>query len=135
MDSGEEIPALNETWTMLGAKPSEWGSGLVMFMMCSELFNNVARAMPYLMAIWLATTVGMALLRKSFPDEEKGIANHFMTMLGFCPPNIPRPAPLQPIWSGAPTRTLPEGCHFARLGLAEIVNVPEEVASAEEVKD
>ena len=120
MDSGEVIPGLNDEWTLAGATMMEWAAGFVAFMIAGEiLVDNVSSSMPLLMAIWFATTVGLAALRKQFPDEQRGVANLAVLSLGVCPMNIPPPAALQPVWSGSPIKELSEDCRFAQLGLLE----------------
>ena len=52
-----------------------------------------------------------------FPDEERGVRNAMMTAFGFTPLGIPAPARLQPFWSGAPLRKLPEDWKFSRCHL------------------
>jgi hypothetical protein len=122
MDNGEVIPGLNQDWTLGGAKLSEWIGGFMMFIISSELFfHNIGRSMPWLMLIWVTTTFGLAGLRRSFPDEEKGLRNAIMTAAGFAPPGTPTPAALQPYWSGAPMRILPSHSPFVRLGLEDVI--------------
>lgn len=131
MDNGEVIPGLNEDWTLGGAKLGEWIAGFMMFIVCSELIfhHNVGRAMPQLMMIWIATTFGMAAMRKGFPDEERGVRNAVMTSVGIEPPDIPAPAALQPYWSGAPLRMIDPKSDFAQLGLDEVLSEDEEGGS------
>ncbi|MEZ4753084.1 MAG: hypothetical protein R3A13_02100 [Bdellovibrionota bacterium] len=117
MDDGYVIPALGEGWTFAGAKAMEWMAGLITAMLCSELLTNPIRAMPILLACFIGTPLVLAALRKQFPDEERGLRNAVMVNLGFEPPGIPRPAPMQPIWSGAPTPSLRDDCEFNTLGL------------------
>lgn len=127
MDNGEVIPGLNEDWTLGGAKLGEWVAGFMMFIVCSELFfENIARSMPQLLVIWVVTTFSMAAMRRSFPDEERGIRNSAMTALGLPPPGIPIPAALQPYWSGAPMRVLPRERWYSRLRLFEVFEAEEE---------
>lgn len=126
MDNGEEIQGLDEGWTFLGAKLMEWAAGFCAFMIASELFfTNMGRNVPILIAIWIGSTVGMARLRKMYPDEERGIANHLLTMMGFAPPGIPRPSSLQPRWSGGRLREPAEESFYVLLKLNEIF-VPKE---------
>ena len=121
MDNGEVIPGLNESWTLGGAKLNEWIAGFMMFIISSELFfNPVGKHMPQLMATFIITTFSLAALRRSFPDEERGIRNSAMTAMGLPPPGIPAPAPIQPYWSGAPVRDLPPMCDYLRLGLERL---------------
>lgn len=120
MDNGEVIPGLNEEWTLCGATIMEWAAGFVAFMIAGEtLVTNISTSMPLLMGLWFATTVGLATLRRRFPDEQRGVANLAVVSLGFCPINIPPPACLQPIWSGAPVKKLDEECRFNQLGLMD----------------
>jgi hypothetical protein len=121
MDSGETIPGLNEDWTFAGAKAVEWMAGFVMLILCSEaFFDKPARAAPILVCIMIGTALGLALLRRSFPDEERGLRNYFMTMCGFEPPDIPCPANLQPTWSGAPMREMEKEKIFMQLQLDQL---------------
>jgi hypothetical protein len=122
MDNGEVIPGLDEGWTFAGARPMEWGSGLVMGMSAQELLftGSPAATMPYFLGILVGTTLLLRSLRKSFPDEEKGVANYCMAQLGIEPPSIPPPAQLQPLWSGTPLQTMSENKEFVELGLMNI---------------
>lgn len=125
MDNGEEIPGLGDSWTFLGAKPFEWIAGLPTFMIISEMFFKGATVkwMPILLLCWFATTFVLAGMRRRFPDEERGLLNLLAVKCGFAPPNIPTPAELQPLWSGAPLRHLSEKCEFHELGLADVFEV------------
>ena len=121
MDNGEEIPGLNEDLSFAGAKMMEWVSGFVMFMVVSELFKlNPAHSMPVLLVAWLGTTLGLATVRKRFPDEERGVRNAAMVGLGFAPPGVPPPAAIQPHWSGQPCRRLESSTYFEQLNLADL---------------
>ena len=121
MDNGEVIPGMDEGWTFAGARVMEWGSGFILAIMVQELcFSTPAKTMPLFLAILVGTTFGMAALRKVFPDEERGVANYFMVQLGICPPGIPAPAALQPLWSGLPMQGLGEKKEFLQLGLLEV---------------
>ena len=127
MDNGEVIVGLNEDWNLGGAKIGEWVGGFMMFIIASELFfTNIGRNMPWLMLIWVSTTFGMSALRRSFPDEEKGLMNAGMTAVGFPPPGIPAPAALQPYWSGAPLRSLKKDSVLVQLGLDQIIFTEED---------
>lgn len=121
MDDGYVIPGLNEDWTLGGAKLFEWIAGLCMSLVFSEIFlTKMARQMPMLGAILLGTTFGLAALRRSFPDEERGVRNFCMVAMGICPPNLPAPSSLQPIWSGSPIRALNEQSNYTALGLEQL---------------
>lgn len=120
MDNGVVIPGLDEDWSLGGAKLAEWGAGFMAFIIASEFFDNVGRSMPYLLVILVTTTMAVAAVRKTFPDEERGIRNAALTAMGIEPPGIPPPAALQPYWSGAPTRSLGADCEMVRLGLDNI---------------
>ncbi|MCB0331911.1 MAG: hypothetical protein KDD55_00360 [Bdellovibrionales bacterium] len=127
MDSGEVIPGLSEDWTFMGAKVMEWGSGFVMAMIAHEtILGQSSRNMPIFLGILLGTTFLLAGLRKSFPDENRGVANITMVQLGMKPPGIPTPAALQPIWSGAPIKAMSETKEFIDLGLDKVFHIDEE---------
>lgn len=118
MDSGTEIPGLGEDWTFAGAKAMEWLAGLVAFMVVSELFHlKPAHSMPVLLLVWFGTTLGLAAIRRKFPDEERGVRNAAMVAVGFPPPGIPTPAKLQPYWSGRPVREMKGTSYFSQLKL------------------
>lgn len=121
VDSGHVIPGLNESWTLLGAKASEWMSGFIAFMLAYSFFDKPLRYMPFLLGMFVGTAVGLAALRRRFPDEEKGMRNYAAMMIGIQPPGIPAPAYMQPLWSGAPLRSLGEDREFMQLGLPEVV--------------
>lgn len=120
MDSGHVIPGLNEEWTLMGAKLNEWTCGAIAFLMCSELFNKPARAMPLLIAILVGVSLGLAMLRRKFPDEEKGMRNFACMFVGVQPPGIPKPAAMQPTWSGVPFDGLSPTAEFMQLGLDKV---------------
>ncbi len=123
MDSGDEIQGLDEGWTFLGAKATEWIAGVVAMLVASNLyFHPAPRYMPHLIGILVITTSGMARARKAFPDEERGLANWLASKLGVPPPLIPPPALQQPLWSGAPLRELKAKTYFVELGLADVIN-------------
>jgi len=119
-DNGNVIPGLNEDWTLLGAKLNEWIAGVTAFFISQVFFTKPATAMPLLLLIMLVTTVGLATLRKRFPDEEKGMRNYFCTLIGVPPPGIPLPSSMQPLWSGAPNRQLNPMSEFETLNLGEL---------------
>ncbi len=127
MDDGYVIPCLNEEWTLLGAKLSEWGAGMVMFMVVAEGFQlNISRSMPLLLGISLITILSLAAFRKKFPDEERGVRNSVCCAIGIPPQGIPAPALMQPVWSGAPLRELPEKCEYRELELDLLFEKQEE---------
>ncbi|MCB0309842.1 MAG: hypothetical protein KDD42_01325 [Bdellovibrionales bacterium] len=126
MDSGHVIPGLNEEWTLAGAKLNEWICGVGAFMMCQFLFEKPTRAMPLLIAILVGTALGLAAVRRRFPDEEKGLRNFCFMIAGVQPPGIPAPSALQPLWSGAPLRELPDSYEFMQLGLHQVFSPPSE---------
>lgn len=119
-DNGEVLGGLHENWTFLGANAMEWAAGLVVFLLISIFAASPAKAMPFMLAGWVATTTQLALLRHMFPDEERGVRNAVMTACGFCPPDIPPPASLQASWSGAPMSELGNATQFMKLGLDEL---------------
>ena len=116
-DDGEVLQGLDENWTFMGANAMEWACGLVVFLLISLFADSPARAMPFMLVGWILTTTTLAALRRSFPDQERGVRNAVATACGFPPPGIPAPSVLQPVWSGAPLRSLPENCRLVELGL------------------
>lgn len=122
IDNGHVIPGLNESWTLLGAKASEWMCGMVAFMLVYNIPDKPLRFMPLFLGVFVGTAVAMAAIRKRFPDEEKGMRNYAAMTLGIQPPGIPAPSFMQPIWSGAPLRGLPEQSEFRQLGLMEVLD-------------
>ena len=116
-DNGEVLQGLDENWTFMGANAMEWGCGLVVFLLISLFADSPARAMPFMLLGWVLTTTTLAGLRRSFPDQERGVRNAVATACGFPPPGIPAPSVLQPVWSGAPLKELPQNCKFVELGL------------------
>lgn len=128
MDNGDVIPCLNEDWTFAGCKLMEWMAGLMMALMAGTAVEKPANAMPFLVLIMIGTTLVMAMLRKQFPDEERGVRNLVMVSCGFEPIGIPSPAKLQPVWSGAPVRDLPEKSLFRQLELHNVINKKQDPA-------
>ena len=128
MDSGDVIPGLNEDWTFAGARPAEWMAGFMTSFLAANMVDKPAQWMPVLVMIWIGTTLGLALLRKKFPDEERGVRNIAMVTFGFEPPGIPAPSKLQPLWSGAPIKAVKEDCLYAQLGLDELRDRPSQDA-------
>ena len=121
MDDGQVIPALNENWTFAGATPMEWASGLAAAMVFSEFFiSNLGRSMPLVLMVLVSVPILLATLRKTYPDEERGLRNHLMSLMGLAPPGIPKPSMLQPLWSGSPVAELKEDCDYHRLELDKI---------------
>lgn len=132
MDSGEVIPGLNEGWNFMGARLMEWCAGLIMAMLVGSAFRlNPATSMPILVTAFFGVTFGLASMRKKFPDEEKGLANHFMSLLGFPPPKIPKPAILQPVWSGAPIKEISEHKDYSYLDLQDVFDLIEKEKAEE----
>lgn len=123
MDDGYVIPRLNENWTFAGATPMEWCCGLVAGILLQELFlANMGRNMPLILMTIVGVPVIMATIRKTFPDEERGVRNALMVRLGFAPTDIPLPACMQPVWSGLPMRDMEEEREFIKLGLDEVLH-------------
>ena len=122
MDNGEVIPGLNEDWTLGGAKLGEWMAGFVMLLVASEVVftDKMTRSMPALLVVWIGTTFGMAMLRRMYPDEERGLRNQAMVSVGIPPPGIPAPAALKPYWSGFPARELNPNSDIVKLGLSVV---------------
>lgn len=116
-DDGEVLQGLDENWTFMGANAMEWACGLVVFLLISLFADSPARAMPFMLLGWILTTTTLAGLRKSFPDQERGVRNAVATACGFPPPGIPLPSALQPVWSGSPKKAIEENSKFVELGL------------------
>ena len=119
-DNGEVLQGLDEKWTFMGANAMEWACGLVVFLLISLFADSPARAMPFRLLGWILTTTTLAALRRSFPDQERGVRNAVATACGFPPPGIPAPSSLQPVWSGCPVRSLGESSKLVELGLDEM---------------
>ena len=124
MDNGDVIPALNEDWTFAGCKLFEWLAGGMAAFIVQLFIERPGHAIPFLFFLWVGVTLSIAMVRKKFPDEERGVMNLFMVNCGFSPPNIPAPAKLQPRWSGGRLQELNKNCLFQQLGLDEVVNKP-----------
>jgi hypothetical protein len=122
MDNGEEIQGLGDGWTFLGAKISEWCAGIAMFLIVGEVFfkGRMNLGIPFMVLAGVGTALSLVRLRKQFPDEEKGVINHFCVMFGFCPPGLPTPAEFRQHWSGIPAGQLSEQSEFVKLGLHEV---------------
>lgn len=116
-DNGEVLPGLNESWNFLGANLTEWASGFMVFIMVSLFSPSVGRAMPFMLLGWITTTVTLSSVRKSFPDEERGLRNALVTSCGMVPPGIPAPSVIQPVWSGCPVRDANAQSRFVAYGL------------------
>lgn len=124
MDSGEVIPGLNDRWTLMGANLMEWMSGFLMTMLIGSAFQlHPSRSTPIIVGLFLGTTFGLAALRRQFPDEHKGVASLFLVKLGLAPPHIPRPASLQPFWSGAPVKEINERKDYMYLDLDDMFDL------------
>lgn len=122
MDNGEEIQGLNEGWTFMGCKPMELGSGFMVFMMVKELFfqNEVSVGMPFMLASWFMTAFTLRSIRMMVPDEERGVRNYTMVLMGFSPPGIPAPAIIRDLWSGCRLRELSPESRYRELGLDKL---------------
>ena len=116
-DDGEVLQGLDETWTFMGANAMEWACGLVVFFLISLFADSPARAMPFMLLGWVLTTTSLAALRRSFPDQERGVRNALAVACGLNPPSIPAPSSLQPVWSGCPLKEVPRKCKLRQMGL------------------
>jgi len=130
MDSGEEIPSLNEGYTLFGAKISEWVAGIttgfISMFIAQEFFGVRGPTIaPLLFVISGATTIFLRTTRIRFPDEERGMMNAVLDSLGFTPPGLPDTARNQPYWSGGRIRRLPDKSNFNQLDLLQVVCKPE----------
>ncbi len=118
MDNGEVINGLNEGWTFVGANVTEWIAGFIMTMLIGSAFQiSPVGGTPIFICTLCGITFGMAALRKQFPDGTRGVANQFMIALGLPPPGIPKPASIQPLWSGGPIRKVDEKKDYHHLDL------------------
>ena len=137
MDNGEVIQGLNEDWTLAGAKLGEWVAGAVMAMLAQSLIfqQSAARYMPVILAIGAITTFSLSAFRRKFEDEERGIRNYVMVMVGIPPPNLPTPAALQPYWSAAPLRELDATCDLVQLQIDKLLELPRSSKEEDEVFD
>lgn len=134
MDDGYVIPGLDEGWTFWGAKLVEWGYGFVAAMIFSEVFlggEKMGRYLPFILAVLFITTLGTASLRKLYPDEERGLRNHLLAILGLTPIDIPKPSFLQKIWSGAPVQDLNPRCKYMQLSLDKVFDKGDKYKEAE----
>lgn len=130
MDNGEEIQGLNEGWTFMGCKPMELMAGFMVLILEHELLfrNDVSIGMPFMMASWVFTAAILRSVRLLVPDEERGIRNYAMVMMGFSPPGIPAPALIQDYWSGCPVRELDPECRYRELELDRLFpTTPEDI--------
>lgn len=132
-DDGEVLPGLNESWNFMGANAMEWAAGLVVFLMISLFADSPARAMPFMLAGWILTTVSLASMRRSFPDEERGVRNAIAASCGFHPPGIPAPAVLQPTWSHAPIRKMNPNTKFMKYGFDRMFPTNERELDEEQI--
>ncbi len=120
MDNGEVIPNLDKPWEFLMARLHEWLSGMIFALIVNEvIFTNTANAMPFIVSIMILSTYGMACARLKFADGTRGCVNWCCVKMGIPPRDIPTPAELQPIWSGAPIRRLKSNTLFMMLGFDE----------------
>ena len=118
-DDGEVLPGLNENWTFMGATLVEWIAGFSTFLMVSIFAppGRVGVAVPFMIVGWVGTTYTLATIRQCYPDEQRGVRNSLMSACGFEPYDIPAPAMLQPVWSGAPIREVDPNSPFKEVGL------------------
>jgi hypothetical protein len=117
MDNGEVLQGLDDRWEFMGANAMEWLAGFVSFILISLFGSSPARSMPFMMIGWISTTTAFATMRRTFPDEHRGMRNLFLSACGIQPPGIPDPARLQYDWSPAPLRDLNRESRFVKLGL------------------
>src|SRR5262249_44466836 len=104
-------------WNFMGANIFEWGCGFMAFIIISLFAKNPVRAMPFMIGGSILTTTTLAAMRRTYPDEQRGLRNALLTACGFVPPGLPAPSSIQPVWSGAPMKTIPKDIKFTQLGL------------------
>jgi hypothetical protein len=121
MDNGEVLQGIEEDWNFMGANVMEWSVGFVAFLMISLFARSPARAMPFMLAGGVLTTTTLAALRRTYPDEQRGLTNAALTTCGFPPPGVPAPAVLQPVWSGAPLKDIGKDTKFKKVGLDKLL--------------
>lgn len=119
-DDGEVLQGLDEDWTFMGANAMEWACGLVVFVIISLFADSPARAMPFMLLGWVLTTTSLAAMRRSFPDQERGVRNAVCSACGFPPPGIPMPSKMQPTWSACPLREPKQSSRFVQIGLDDM---------------
>ena len=119
-DDGEVLQGLDEGWAFMGANAMEWGCGLMVFIMISLFADSPARAMPFMLLGGVLTATSLATMRKSYPDQERGVKNALCVAFGFPPPGIPEPSALQSIWSACPLRGLSPKCKFVMFGFGRM---------------
>lgn len=119
-DNGEVIQDLDRDWEFLGANAFEWICGFLAFMLISSFGASPVRVMPLMLTGAVITTTTLAALRRTYPDQQRGLRNVILSGCGFVPPGIPAPASLQPVWSGCPVRELNPRSKFVRLGLDQL---------------
>ncbi len=129
-DNGEVLPDLDKPWTFLGATMTEWIIGFAVFVLISVFAQSghVGRMIPFMLLGWVFTTYTLGSMRRLFPDGEKGLRNHFSTLIGVPPIGIPTPSKLQPVWSATPVKKLrplwskvyQKECDFIDIGLDKI---------------
>ena len=133
MDNGEVIHGLNEGWNFLGANVTEWIAGFLMTLFIGSAFRiSPMGGAPIFVGTLGIITFGLAGLRKGQPDGIKGVANMFMCSLGLPPPGIPKPASIQPFWSGAPIKKTSEKKDYAHLNLDEMFDLIYEEKNSDE---
>lgn len=120
MDNGEVLQGIEEEWNFMGANIFEWGCGLMAFIIISLFAKSPVRAMPFMLSGLVLTTTTIATLRKRYPDEHRGLRNAILTNCGFVPPDLPAPASIQPLWSGAPLKQVPKDIKFKKIGLDKL---------------
>ena len=120
MDNGEVLQGIEEDWNFMGANVSEWIVGFVAFLIIGQFGVSIARSLPFMLSGWVLATTTLAALRKTYPDEQRGLRNAVLTACGFNPPDIPAPAVLQPVWSGAPVKQVADDSKFKQIGLDKL---------------
>lgn len=122
---GEEVPTLNDGWTLFGAKLDEWlagASGGILYITIVQSFFRDLQASDavILLLCTCGVTYILRILRERFPDEKRGIMHALCDKIGVCPPDIPPPANFRAYWSEVPCSRRRD-TELCRLGFDRVI--------------